>query len=239
MEFNGQQIQTIVLPKGTLLFRAVKHAETDLVGADLADRFCIPMNYNVFFYTTPHVVDGIHWFNKGFPTIEAYVTPHELTIVSFVEPSKLTRSARNDKNSLVEACSAQKACLKGREYDPCFKPEFLKKYSHVHGWMAVAAADSKEVVNAIKQGKLAAKNVLLVRDARGVEGPAEIALYPLRTRVLEDLYVEHPEEWKSRQRNEYNYKHVASLRRNCADRDEFMKAHARLDAQTGFYMYRA
>jgi hypothetical protein len=240
VEFNGKRIQIQTIPKGVLLFRAVKNSETDLVGANVSPgKLCIPVNYNVFFYTSPFVVDGVHWFDDGFPNVDAYITPHPLKIVSMIKPSTLTRSSRKEKGQVVEECSAQESCLKGREYDPCFKPEFLQQYPNVHGWVAVTAADSKEVLSAIKQRKLDPSTITLVEDGRGVRGPPEIALYPLKTRSLQDVFIEHPAEWKAAKQGEYNYTHVATLKRHCDDRTAFLREHAVYDPRSGFYMYRA
>jgi hypothetical protein len=239
VEFNGKQIQLMTVPKGTLLFRAVKHSEADYIGTETsAGKLCIPVNYNVFFYTSPFVVDGVHWFDDGFPNVDAYVTPHDLKIVSMIKPASLTRSSRKEKGQIVEACSEQKACLKGREYDPCFKPEFLRAFPNVHGWIALTAADSKEVLTAIKQRKLDASTITLVEDSRGVRGPPEIALYPLKTRSLQDVFIEHPQEWKASKKGEYNYVHVATLKRHCDDRTKFLQERATYNSKTGFYMYR-
>lgn len=236
IEFDGKQIRLLKIPKDTLLFRAVQHSESDFVGADVSPgKLCIPVNYNVFFYTSPFVVDGVHWFDDGFPNVDVYKTPHELTVVSLLKPSKLTRSSRKNPGEIIESCNLQKACLKGREYDPCFKPKFLKQYPNVHGWVALTAADSREVVNAIKQGKLDAKDIPMVEDSRGVRGPAEIALYPLKTRSLEDVFIEHPTAWKASKQGEYNYEHVVTLARHCKDRAEFMQEHAHYNPKTGFY----
>ena len=236
VEFDGKQIRLMKIPKDTLLFRAVQHSESDFIGADVAPgKLCIPVNYNVFFYTSPFVVDGVHWFDKDFPNVDVYRTPHELTIVSMIKPSSLTRSSRKEKGQIIEACSEQKACLKGREYDPCFKPEFLKENPNVHGWIALTAADSREVLNAIKQGKLDAKDIPMVEDSRGVRGPPEIALYPLKTRSLKDIFIDHPAQWKSSKQGEYNYEHVVTLKRYCADRTEFMAKHAVYNPSTKLY----
>lgn len=237
VEFNGQKIRLMKLPKDTLLFRAVQHSESDFVGANVSsDKLCIPVNYNVFFYASPFVVDGIHWFDDGFPNVDVYKTPHELTVVSMINPSTMSRSSRNDKGqNVIEPCSEQKACLKGREYDPCFKHAFLKKFPNVHGWVALTAADSREVLNAIKQRKLDAKDIPLVEDSRKVRGPMEVALYPLKTRSLEDVFIDHPVQWKASNQGEYNYEHVTTLKRHCADRAEFMAKHATYDPTTKMY----
>lgn len=235
--FNGARIPVMTVPKGTLLFRAVKHAESDSIGADVGKgTLCVPANYNVFFYTSPYVVDGIHWFDDGFPNVEAYVVPHDLTIVSLVKPSSLTRSSRKEKDKPIESCDVQKSCLKGREYDPCFKPAFLKEHPNIHGWMAIAGADAKEVLTAIRQRKLDGSTIQILEDARGIRGPPEIALYPLKVRSTEDVFVTHPQEWKAKHRGEYNYTSVATLKRGCDDRERFLREHARFDRATGFYM---
>ena len=89
----------------------------------------------------------------------------------------------------------------------------------------------------IQRGRLRTykKYIPLVKDARGVEGTAEIVLYPLTKRRTESIYIEHPEAWKASQ--QFNYEHIETLNRNCEDRRVFMDKHATL--KDGMYIYKA
>jgi hypothetical protein len=246
VKYKNKDIPIIKLPKGTLLFRAVQHPESDFVGSDSkVGEVCIPMNYNVFFYTNPFVVDGIDWFEakKGFQSVEVYKTTHELKVVSMIAPSEFTRNTRKEAGQFVESCSAQKACLKGKDYDPCFRRDFLEQHSDVHGWVAMAIADSKKVLAAMKEKKVPddvptveMKNTV---DGGVIKGIPEIALYPLKERKLEDVRIQHPVEWKSEHYDQYNYEQVQTLSRKSTDRAKFMTNHATLNPDVPYtYLYK-
>jgi hypothetical protein len=237
LDFKGAKIPIITIPKGTLLFRAVRHSEGDFSGADVSPgKRCIPKNYNVFFYMNPYVPE-IHPELSRVPNVDVYETPHDLKVVSMVRPSPYSRGShyKTDKFPMISCDQVKDTCLKGREYDPCFKDEFLETFPDVHGWVAVGRSDSKKLLDAMKKGDVP-KDIHLVKDSRGVEGAMEMALYPLRKREMDNVYIEHPTDWKAR--HEFNYKHVATLKRNCADRKDFLATRTTYDAETGFYNLR-
>jgi hypothetical protein len=234
LDFKGAKIPIITIPKGTLLFRAVRHSEGDFSGADISPgKRCIPKNYNVFFYMNPYVPE-IHPELAKVPNVDVYETPHDLKVVSMVRPSPYSRGShyKTEKFPMISCDQVKDTCLKGREYDPCFKDEFLETFPDVHGWVAVGRSDSKKLLDAMKSGEVP-KDIHLVKDQRGVEGAMEMALYPLRKREMDNVYIEHPTDWKAR--HEFNYKHVATLKRNCDDRKDFLATRATYDADTGFY----
>jgi hypothetical protein len=237
VEFDGEEIPTMTIPKGTLLFRATQHAESDYVGSDPDGRLCIPPNYNVFFYLTPFAIDSVKWYDR-IKDIQACVVSHDIKIVSLISPSKFTRSSRYDKQPFLIPCDSDKlkpACFKSRQADPCFRNEFLEAFPDIVGYAALAKKDADQLMLTLK-GRLKkyAKYVPLVKDSRGVEGTAEVVLYPLSRRNKESIYIDHPETFKSE--NDFNYKFVASLNRNCEDRERFLKEHAVL--KNGRFMYK-
>ena len=237
LDFKGAKIPTLTIPKGTLLFRTVRHSEGDFSGADVSPgKRCIPKNYNVFFYMNPYVPD-IHPELEMLPNVDVYETPHDLTVVSMVRPSPYSRGShyKTDKFPMMACDKVEDTCLKGREYDPCFKDEFLEAFPDVQGWVAVGRSDSKKLLDAMKKGSVP-KNVHLVKDQRGVEGAMELALYPLRKREMDNVFIEHPVDWTAR--HEFNYKHVATLKRHCSDRKDFLARRATYHADTGFYTLR-
>ena len=234
LDFKGAKIPIITIPKGTLLFRAVRHSEGDFSGADISPgKRCIPKNYNVFFYMNPYVPE-IHPELAKVPNVDVYETPHDLKVVSMVRPSPYSRGShyKTEKFPMISCDQIKDTCLKGREYDPCFKDEFLETFPDVHGWVAVGRSDSKKLLDAMKSGEVP-KDIHLVKDQRGVEGAMELALYPLRKREMDNVYIEHPTDWKAR--HEFNYKHVATLKRHCNDRKDFLATRTAYDADTGFY----
>jgi hypothetical protein len=237
LDFKGAKIPIITIPKGTLLFRAVRHSEGDFSGADVSPgKRCIPKNYNVFFYMNPYVPE-IHPELAKVPNVDVYETPHDLKVVSMVRPSPYSRGShrKTDTFAMIACDQIKDTCLKGREYDPCFKDEFLEMFPDVHGWVAVGRSDSKKLLEAMKKGDVP-KDIHLVKDQRGVEGAMELALYPLREREMDNVYIEHPVDWKAR--HEFNYKHVATLKRNCSDRDDFLGTRAVYNGESGFYSLR-
>jgi Glycosyl transferase family 90/N-terminal domain of galactosyltransferase/N-terminal region of glycosyl transferase group 7 len=237
LDFKGVKIPILTIPKGTLLFRAVRHSEGDFSGADISPgKRCIPKNYNVFFYMNPYVPE-IHPELAKVPNVDVYETPHDLKVVSMVRPSPYSRGShyKTEKFPMISCDQVKDTCLRGREYDPCFKDEFLETFPDVHGWVAVGRSDSKKLLDAMKDGKVP-KDIHLVKDQRGVEGAMELALYPLRKREMDNVYIEHPTDWKAR--HEFNYKHVATLKRNCDDRKDFLATRTSYDADSGFYTLR-
>jgi hypothetical protein len=229
VEFEGAEIPVITIPKNTLLFRAVKHAEADYVGRDLGGRLCIPPNYNVFFYHSPFVIDSVEWYDQMM-NIEVCVATRDLKIVSLISPSEYTRSSRFDKKQpFLVPCNSdelKKACFKSRQADPCFRDSFLEEFPNIVGYTSIAKDDADRLMASIKRGKLKkySKYIPLTTDDRGVEGAPEVVLYPLTKRRFESIYIDHPESFKGN--HDYNYKYIASLNRNCEDREKFMKEHA-------------
>jgi len=234
LDFKGAKIPILTIPKGTLLFRAVRHSEGDFSGADVSPgKRCIPKNYNVFFYMNPFVPE-IHPELSKVPNVDVYETPHDLKVVSMVRPSPYSRGSHHKSGEfpMISCDQIKDTCLKGRDYDPCFKDEFLETFPDIHGWVAVGRSDSKKLLDAMKKGDVP-KDVHLVKDQRGVEGAMELALYPLRKREMDNVYIEHPVDWTAK--HEFNYKHVATLKRNCSDRKDFLATRTSYDADTGFY----
>ena len=239
VEFEGTQVPIITIPKNTLLFRATEHTETDYVGRDLGKgKLCIPPNFNVFFYYTPFAIDSVKWYDK-IKDIEVCVTTKDIKVVSLISPSKYTRSSRFEDQPFLLPCNSdklKKACFKTREADPCFRDSFLEEFEDVIGWTALAKKDADQLMAAIKRGSLKkyAKYIPLVKDDRGVEGTAEVVLYPLTKRQTESIYIEHPESFKGN--SDFNYRYITSLNRNCDDREKFMRQHAVL--KNGMFQYK-
>jgi hypothetical protein len=238
VEFEGVKIPVITVPKNTLLFRAVVHEEADYAGRDIGGRLCIPPNYNVFFYLTPYAIDSVKWYDK-IKDVQVCRTTKDVKIVSLISPSEYTRNSRYDKQPFLLPCNSdklKKACFKSRRADPCFRDSFLEEFPDIVGYSSLAKNDAEALMMSIQRGRLRGykKYIPLVKDARGVEGTAEIVLYPLSKRRTESIYIEHPEAWKASQR--FNYEHIETLNRNCEDRRAFMDKHAVL--KDGMYIYK-
>jgi len=227
VKFEGTEIPTITIPKNTLLFRAAMHLESDFVGRDIGGKLCIPPNYNVFFYYTPFAVDSVKWYDK-IAKIEVCKTTRDIEVVSMINPSPFDRGSRFRDQPFMLSCDSdqlKKTCLKGKKDDPCYRESFLEEFPQISGWTALAATDAKQLQVALN-GKLKKykKWIPLVKDKRGVEGTAEVSLYPLVKRQMKDVFIEHPESFKGS--SEYNYEFITTLSRNCSDREKFMNEHA-------------
>jgi len=231
VKYGNTKIPVIKIPKGTLLFRAVLNPESDFEGVEN----CIPPQYNVFFYYSPFVVDGIpEWYHR-ISDIQVYVASQDLKIVSLISPSMFTRATRLTKKQFMVSCNkTRKACLTPRAYDPCFRDSFLEKYPSLLGWTALGNNDVKAYKESVNKGLLLgnrAEYVPFVRDSRGIVGPPELAIYPLKKRHMTDI--EPPKD-----KELFNYKHIASFRRDGNSLEEFMNLHAEKVTGKWYYMYK-
>lgn len=231
VKYGNTLIPVIKIPKGTLLFRAVLNPESDYTGVDN----CIPPQYNVFFYYSPFVVDGIPEWYSDIPNIQVYVASHDLKIVSLLAPSKFTRASRLTKKQFMVPCNkTRKACLKPRPYDPCFRDTFLEKNPSLVGWTALGSNDVTAYKQSVAKGVLGnrASYVPFTQDARGIKGPPELAMYPLKKRHMGDIQPPTDKEL-------FNYQHVASIRRAGTELETFMNQHAELVPGKWYYRYKA
>ena len=231
VKYGNTLIPVIKIPKGTLLFRAVLNPESDYTGVNN----CIPPQYNVFFYYSPFVVDGIPKWYSDIPNIQVYVAPHDLRIVSLLAPSKFTRASRlTNKQFMVPCNKTRKACLKPRPYDPCFRDTFLEKNPSLVGWTALGSNDVKAYKQSVTNGILGNRiaYVPFTKDARGIVGPPELAIYPLKKRHMTDIPPPTEKEL-------FNYQHVATITRTGPDLENFMNQHAELVPGKWYYRYKS
>jgi len=226
---------TVVIPKDTLLFRMVDNKNDDFFGIKVNDNSCIPYNYNVFFYFDPYTFDFIpEWF-ENYKKIEVYATTEDILIFNLLSKA-YNRGTRYWKNSVIERCDINKeACGNGREYDPCFKKEFIKKNPDIYGYITMGKSDSKKFMNNIKNAdKDLTKNVHIVKSFKGQKGIPEIALYPLINRDIKNTYINKNNSDKFLNSNKYVYRHVTTLERNPKVIDEFIKNHT-TNGKYGFF----
>jgi hypothetical protein len=231
VHYGKTKIPTITIPKGTLLFRSTLNQASDYEGVDN----CIPPQYNVFFYYSPFVVDGIPEWYESIPNMHIYVASHDLEIVSLISPSKFTRMTRLKKKQFMIPCNkTRKSCLKPRVYDPCFRETFLEKHPEILGWTAIGKNDITAFKSSVKQGVLGdkVKYVHYVQDDRKLKGPPELAIYPLKERHMTDI---QPPKDKSL----FNYELIKTVSRSGNDLEMFMKNHAVQVPGKWYYTYRS
>jgi len=228
--YGNSKVPLITIPKGTLLFRAVEDKEADFKGVNN----CFSPQYNVFFYFSPFIVDGIPGWYTRIPTMNVYVATQDIEVASLISPSKFTRATRLKKKQFMIACNkTRKSCLKGRTYDPCFRENFLEKYPEILGWVALGKNDIAAFKNSVKEGIVSPdklKFVKYVMDKRSIKGPPELAIYPLKERSMTDVV---PPKDKSL----FNYEHIATISREGNELKEFMEKHAVAVPGKWYYTY--
>ena len=135
--------ETIILPKGTLLFRGMNTTATltsDFAGMPVDDKkFCLHENYNVFFYPFPFVAGTV----AAYQYTVIYVTTQDLKLVNLILPSKFNRESRKTKTGGIVSCDdTENECdVSGRDYDPCV--DYTKVPKDVSGMIAIAKADAE------------------------------------------------------------------------------------------------
>ena len=244
-------IPTITIPKNTLLFRVVNEPITDYVGIklthdivndmykDKVDSYCIPKEYNVFFYMSPFIVDGLPIWFESFKNIEIYILNNDIKVLSMIGNSKYNRSIRITKKEIATSCDKIKdSCIKiGRHYDLCLTEQLIKSRPDILGWTAITKNDAKKFMKEYSnfdQDKK--KYVQLGKDNRGIEGPIELAIYPLKKRNNNNVFINDVNNWLKQ--DTFNYKHIITLERDKDKIIKFMNKHAKLNVNTKFYEYK-
>jgi len=230
----NNKIPILTIPSGTLLFRVTRDPYFDLAGVKNKEGYCLPKNMNIFFYSSPFIVNGIpEWF-ESFDNVVAYVTTKNIDVLSMIRNSIYDRGMRIH-STYATNCENIKSCLIGRPYDLCFTDLFFEEYSNVLGYIALARSDSDKFMSKYKSmNDDMKKYVLLEKDKRGVRGPPEISLYPLEKRQ-EDIIHNDPDNFIKT--NNYNIKMISILKRNDSSILDFMNKFALYDKTTNMFQY--
>ncbi len=204
IEFKDDIVNTTILPKGTLLFRASSRniPNNDFKGIAMNDyniagksirKHYLHSHHNIFFYPYPYVVDKI--FINGFDQyMYIYVLTHDVEIMLGVEPSTNTRVDRYDtEQSYITSCDkvtkSSNPKIEGRDYDPCFTNEFISDNPEVVGMMVMAKADTDVHIASNTDEKFFTKYRSNFIDNASNVGVPEIILYPLNKRRIEELEI--------------------------------------------------
>ena len=194
-------VYTTILPAGTLLFRGIQgHHQifTDFLGMPKpAERkYCLPLNYNVFFYPFPFVDQTVE---EDFKAMVVYVLLHDVEVACYINPVPMVRGDKSMSENPVQPCSkVTYGCgTPGRAYDPCFRDRFLKQNPSVTGMIAIAGADrevllAQMVIDGMDSGMgyYYNKYFSLYTDSHSLlPGVPEIILYPRKTRASKDTKV--------------------------------------------------
>ena len=199
-------VYTTILPAGTLLFRATVDTQSiyhDFLGVPDKGtpeiRFCLPQNYNVFFYPFPFVVNtiGLSW---DYTLMNVYVVNQDVEVACYISPTPMCRGDKIMESLPITTCkNAGMGCgLEGRPYDPCFRPQFLKDNPSVVGMIAMAGGDRSPLFDEIRANPSYAQYVnkyySLYCDSHSlIPAVPEIILYPRATRTGGDIYTTHTE----------------------------------------------
>jgi hypothetical protein len=228
---SGETFDTIVLPKGTVLFRGfeMKYKEkvdtevpfTELFGRpDDEGHFCVDPHHNSFFYPAPFMVDVVNRYSIHV----IYILNYDVELVLMVRPSLRTRNARGPVGSAPYATctdiSMEDECGKSRvAVDPCLSPLLIKEFPNIHGYIAIAANDASHfrhgffpIMYEYNKGVAKSTASFVVENARKIQSVPEIVLYPYHARIAYDIRRVHPRavdiypiEYAIKHRSELNY----------------------------------
>ena len=242
--------ETIVIPKGTVLFRGFDNTSTltsDFAGIPIGETFCLRPNFNVFFYPFPFVSSTI----KMFRYMTIYVTPRDLKLVNLILPSKFNRQNRETGTGGIISCNkVDIGCgAVGREYDPCV--DYTKVSKDVSGMLAIAKADAETLrgSRAMFQNWVN-KYFTTYKDSRGLVGVPEFVLHPRMDKTERTEKITDFQPWYRANRNGFNYTYLHVMQYNPSSvqalMDEFMSDdgldlgddepyHLKLNKKTGFF----
>lgn len=196
VEFQGAKVPIMIIKKGTLLFRYVYDNPSDKVtiskmapGSFLGiqnendeNEYCLPDNYNVFFYPYPYVMDTNKYLKPTASKMMLFETTVDIKVALFLKPSLYTRNLTGEENEISMSCDNFNFCygLKGRKHDPCLKKEFLQQHPDVMGIYGISFNDNKRFIQQFNSPKFKPfkKFIHMYKDKKTV-GVPELMLYPL------------------------------------------------------------
>jgi hypothetical protein len=184
ISFYGTDISTMILPKGTLLFRNVdEYKEEEKKGIFINGRHYMYPQMNVFFYPYPFVGEN---YGTRFLVFELLM---DVEVVMAVLPSEQKRSDRfqdvknTKKASQFNWYKAElnqtnpdrkyytKTCdkiadpgIQGKPFDGCFTNEFLAEYPEMSGYLGIASLDVRGFLKSDAQERYFTKYRSLFQD---------------------------------------------------------------------------
>jgi len=215
---TGEAFDTIILPKGTVLFRGFDPNNewvapfAELFGwpTDIGDQgveYCVDPLTNVFFYPAPYVADIVN----RFPVHVVYITNYDIELISMINPSRSVRdvSSHTIRSPYVQCNTFGGHNMCKRQYrksDPCLTPTIIGEFPNILGYIAMTKNDGPRYgagfySTLLKDMPEAAKQTLpfVAENARGIQGIPEIVLYPYHIRTGM-----HPRYVHNRAFNDYN-----------------------------------
>jgi hypothetical protein len=242
--------ETIVIPKGTVLFRGFDNTSTltsDFGGIPNGEDFCLGPNFNVFFYPFPFISSTIKMFK--YATI--YVTSRDLKLVNLILPSKYNRQHKEmGRGGIVSCDQIDIGCnAVGRNFDPCV--DYTKVPQDVTGMIAIADFDAQR----LKYSKILFRNwankyFATYKDSRRIVGVPEFILHPRMDKTPRTEKITDFEPWYRTNKNAFNYIYLHVMEYDPikvqALMDEFMSEdgldlgddepyHMKMNKKTGFF----
>ena len=198
---NGKTFNTIIIPKGTILFRGIdfnsnsENIVRDLFGTnDGGGNFCVDPHLNKFFYPSPFVSESI---NK-YPIHGIFIINYDIEIVLMVLPSLDVREKKGDLFSPYVPCTSisdkDKCKEKRNPEDPCLSELFIKEYPDIQGYIAIHRKDAYRYEGMFFQSNNS--DVLnyryltapfIVANSTGIQSVPEIVLFPYHKRHTNPL----------------------------------------------------
>jgi hypothetical protein len=204
--------ETIVIPKGTVLFRAMKSTTTltsDFAGIPVKDnKFCLHENYNVFFYPFPFVSGTIAAKNAGYQYTVIFVTTRDLKLVNLILPSKFNRDSGRTKNGGILSCDEieDKCGVGGSDYDPCV--DYTKVPKDVSGMIAIAKADAENLNDQKHLYRDLTKYFTTYKDSQNIVGVPEFILHPRMDNTEQTETITDFKPWYSSNKSKFNYNYL-------------------------------
>ena len=202
------QYETIIIPKGTLLFRGINSTDTltsDFAGMLKNGKYCLYDNYNVFFYPFPFISMTIDKYKH----MCMHITTRDLTLVNLILPSKFNRSNKGRGIGGIKTCSKMKLnCdVKGHPYDPCVDYSIVPK--EVAGMIGIAENDAETLAkHKAFFSDWTNKYFTTYKDSRGLIGVPEIVLHPLIEKVDKTEPITDFEAWYRANKSKFNYNYI-------------------------------
>ena len=245
-------METIILPRGTLLFRGVVSPSkmvSDYTGIlSGKDTYCLSKNFNVFFYPYPFVANTVGDFSYNYIII--YFTQRDLKLINLVSPSKFSREDRNHDRGGITSCNSLPAeCgVTGFAYDPCV--DYSKAPGDIAGMVAIAQQDAG-VLNMYKYEYQPYFNKYFTtfKDNRGLVGVPEIILHPRFIDKQKNEKIPDFSKWYESNKKDLNYLFLHKVENEIEDLEDFMKKitstsgividgktyHVKVNKQTSFF----
>ena len=182
--------ETIVIPKGTVLFRGISDM-VELTSAFAGIRvkrpgepnYCLGINHHVFFYPYPFVANLV----RNYEHIILFVTTRDMTLVRLMSPSKDTYFNYGPaiRNCKIPGCHLGRA-EEGGPFEPCINYDIVS--NNVTGMTGIFGEDNTNLKNnPPKYLPYFNKYFTTFTDAEGRIGLPELILHPRQIPNVKEL----------------------------------------------------